>query len=143
MRWDGIARFYEQIVHAPSRVEKVDGTKSARVKVGHGQELIFSETRKKLPEFDGHHIQVYVADFSGPYNRLLERGLVSQEDSQYQYRFKDIVDPDNGEHLFTIEHEVRSLTHPLYARELVNRDPTQHIGNYVHGHSSRPYLLAR
>ena len=140
---EGIARFYEQIVHAPSRVEKVDGAKSARVKVGHGQKLIFSETRKKLPEFDGHHIQVYVADFSGPYNRLLERGLVSQEDSQYQYRFKDIVDPDNGEHLFTIEHEVRSLTHPLYARELVNRDPNQNIRNYVHGHSSRPYLLAR
>lgn len=139
----GIARFYKQIMDAPARVGKIDGAKSARVKVGPGQELIFSETRKKQSAFDGHHIQVYVADFSGPYNRLLERGLVSQEDSQHQYRFKDIVDPETGDFLFTIEHEIRSMTHPLYARELVNRDPNQNIRNYVHGHSSRPYLVAR
>ena len=140
---DGIARFYQQIFAAPARVEKFDGARSALVKVGQGQELVFSETRRKIPEFDGHHIQVYVADFSGPYKRLLERGLVSREESQHQYRFMDIVDPENGKFLFTIEHEVRSMTHPLYARELVNREPKQNIRNYVHGHSSRPYLLAR
>ena len=140
---DGIARFYRQIFDTPARVEKFEGAPSARVKVGQGQELIFSETRKKIPAFDGHHVQVYVADFSGPHRRLLERGLVSREDNQHQYRFMDIVDPDNGDFLFTIEHEVRSMTHPLYARELVNREPAQYIRNYQHGHSSRPYLVAR
>jgi hypothetical protein len=140
---EGIARFYRQIFDTPARVEKFEGARSARVKVGHGQELIFSETRKKIPAFDGHHIQVYVADFSGPHKRLLERGLVTREDNQHQYRFMDIVDPDSGDFLFTIEHEIRAMTHPLYARELVNRDPAQYIRNYVHGRSSRPYLLAR
>ncbi len=140
---EGIARFYQQIMDAPSRVEKVDGAKSACVMAGHGQELIFSETKRKIPKFDGHHIQVYVADFSGPHRRLKERGLVSQEDSQHQYRFVDIVDPDNGKKLFEIEHEVRSMTHPLYARELVNRNPAQNIRVYQEGYSDRPYLLPR
>ncbi len=110
---------------------------------GHGQELIFSETRRKIPKFDGHHIQVYVSDFSGPHRRLKERGLVSREDSQHQYRFVDIVDPDTGRKLFEIEHEVRSMTHPLYARELVNRNPAQNIRVYQEGYSDRPYLLPR
>jgi hypothetical protein len=140
---EGIARFYEQIMDAPSRVGKFDGAKSARVMVGHGQELIFSETKRRMPKFDGHHIQVYVADFSGPHRRLQELGLVSQEDNQHQYRFVDIVDPDNGKKLFEIEHEIRSMTHPLYARELVNRNPAQNIRVYREGYSDRPYLLPR
>ena len=55
--------------------------------------------------------------------RLMERGLVTEESNQYQYRFRDIVDLDSGKHLFTIEHEVRSITHPMYPRPLVNRNP--------------------
>ena len=35
--------------------------------------------------------------------------------------------------LFTIEHEVRSMTHPLYNRPLVNRNPSQTNRNYVMG----------
>lgn len=36
----------------------------------------------------------------------------------------------------TIEHEVRSLTHPLYARPLVNRSPEQTNRDYARGHDS-------
>ena len=35
--------------------------------------------------------------------------------------------------LFQIEHEIRSMTHPLYARPLVNRNPAQTNRNYVWG----------
>ena len=77
------------------------------------------------PHYDGHHVQIYVANFSGPYRQLLGRDLISQEDNQYQYRFNDIVDLADGRHLFAIEHEVRSVTHPLYARPLVNRNPAR------------------
>jgi hypothetical protein len=139
----GIARFYAKVFGALTRVEEVEGAPAACVKVGKGQELIFRETKKKLAKFDGHHIQVYVADFSGPHKALEKMGLVSREDNQFQYRFMDIVDPaaKDGKVLFTIEHEVRSLTHPLFARPLVNRDPAQNIGNYVHGWSDRPFML--
>lgn len=121
----GIARFYRQIVGTSASVGEEKGGVFARASVGADQELIYRETDAAQPAFDGHHIAIYIVDFSGPYKRLGERGLVSQEDDQHQYRFKDIVDPENGKVLFTIEHEVRSMRHPLYARPFVNRNPAQ------------------
>ena len=79
--------------------------------------------RGEVPAYDGHHIQVYVANFSGPHRKLLERSLVTEESNQYQYRFEIITDRDSGKPLFQIEHEIRSMRHPLYARPLVNRNP--------------------
>ena len=116
--------FYRDDHRHARRGANGDGT-VARVKVGKDQHLLFRETDKPLPDFDEHHIQIYVADFSGPHRRLKERKLVNREDNQYQYRFRDIVDLDCGKHLFTIEHEVRSLTHPMFLRPLVNRNPAQ------------------
>ena len=133
---DGIARFYEQVIKTPAKVEENGEGRCARVMVGKGQDLLFRETDKPLAEYDGHHIQIYIADFSGPYKWLLQRGLVSEESDQHQYRFKDIVDPDSGKPLFTIEHEIRSLRHPLYARPLVNRNPEQSNRNYAPGYDA-------
>jgi hypothetical protein len=131
---DGIARFYRQIISTPAEVIEDHDGRHARVGVGIGQNLIFRETDRPLPPYDGHHIQVYVADFSGPYQQLLKRGLISEESDQHQYRFKDIVDPKNGEKvLCTLEHEVRSMKHPIYLRPLVNRNPAQNNMNYAPG----------
>jgi hypothetical protein len=77
---------------------------------------------------------MYITNFSGPYRRLSERDLISREDNQYQYRFRDIVDLANGKHLFTVEHEIRSATHPMYMRPLINRNPAQTNRNYANGH---------
>ena len=126
---DGIARFYRDVLGAPA--ESADGV--ARVKVGVGQWLAFSETAGELPPYDGHHIQIYLADFSGPHQRLQARGLVSEESSRHQYRFVDIVDPHSGAPLFRLEHEVRSMTHPMFGRPLVNRNPQQSNRNYRPG----------
>ena len=132
----GIARFYREILEAPAEVEGTAGAETAVVAVSSTQRLRFRETSRPLPPYDGHHIQVYIADFSGPHRRLLERGLVTEESDNYQYRFKDIVELESNKPLFTIEHEVRSLTHPLYGRPLVNRNPVQSNRNYVRGHDS-------
>jgi hypothetical protein len=137
----GIARFYAQVIKAPAAVE--DGGRCARVAVGNRQALLFRETDRPLPEYDGHHIQIYIADFSGPHRWLKERGLVSAENSRFQYRFQDIVDPDNGKRLHVLEHEVRSLTHPLYGRSLVNRDPLQTSRNYAPGHDAAAPEMGR
>jgi len=128
----GITRFYQQIVNAHAQLE-TGATPVAVISTGATQRLRFRETTRPLPEYDGHHIQVYINDFSGPHRRLLERGLVTEESDDYQYRFRDLVDPADGRKLFTIEHEIRSLTHPLYARPLVNRNPEQSNRNYVRG----------
>jgi len=125
----GIVRFYQSIMGAPARVERA----AAHVRVGPYQELVYRETEGKLPDYDGHHVAIYVADFAGPHRKLIERGLVFEESDQWQYRFKELVDPDSGKPLFTLEHEVRSLTHPLFARPLVNRNPVQTQMHYTAG----------
>jgi hypothetical protein len=130
----GIARFYREALGAHAAVQRSPGATTAVVATGAAQWLRFSETTRPLPEFDGHHVQIYISDFSGPHRRLAERGLVTEESSEHQYRFRDIVDLEGGQPLFTLEHEVRSLTHPLYARPLVNRNPAQSNREYVRGH---------
>ena len=125
----GIARFYGEIMGAPGTV--IDGC--AFVPVGRGQALRFKETSARLPKYDGHHIQIYIADFSGPYRRLLERGLITLEADAHEWRYRKIVDLESGQELFEVEHEVRSLKHPLYARPLVNRNPMQTNTGYERG----------
>ena len=78
--------------------------------------MTYRETDKPLPEYDGHHIQITLADFSGPHKKLLERGLIAEESDQHQYRFLDIVDVDTNKPLFRIEHETRSMRHPMFNR---------------------------
>jgi len=57
---DGIARFYKEILGAHTEVRGNGGGKAAHIEVGNKQEFIFRETDKKLPDYDGHHVQVYV-----------------------------------------------------------------------------------
>jgi hypothetical protein len=137
-----IARFYREIIATPAHVADDGGVPRAIASVGPDQSLIFRETEEPQPEFDGHHVQIYLHDFSGPYRRLLERGLISQEDDQHQYRFIDIVDLESNRVLFGIEHEVRSMRHPLYARPLVNRNPAQTNRDYMPDHDTwrGPYI---
>lgn len=129
----GIARFYQQVMGAAAVVTPVGSLAQARVQVGTGQELIFRETTQDIVKYDGHHIAVYVTDFAGPHAQLKERGIVSEESNPVQYRFTDIVDPDTNKCLFVIEHEVRSFTHPMYMRPMVNRNPAQRQATYRPG----------
>ena len=132
----GIARFYSEILDMPGSVGEQDGAPAARVAVAADQWLIFRETDAPPPAFDGHHIQITLADFSGPHKRLLERGLVTEESNEHQYRFTDIVDLDSGKVLFAVEHEVRSMRHPMFNRPLVNRNPTINARNFAPGHEA-------
>jgi len=136
----GICGFYPEIMGMQAELKNGDGT-VARVKVGKDQYLQFRETEAPQPEFDGHHVQIYITNFSGPYRKLLERDLVSQEDNQYQYRFRDIIDLESGKPLFRVEHEVRSATHPMYMRALVNRNPAETNRTYAPGHEQWAWAM--
>ncbi|QWG25190.1 hypothetical protein KMZ93_10070 [Bradyrhizobium sediminis] len=136
----GICAFYPEVMGIPAELGDGGGT-IARVKMGMDQVLQFRETDRPQPDYDGHHVQMYITDFSGPYRRLQQRGLVSSEDNQYQYRFRDIVDPADGRKLFTVEHEVRSATHPMYLRPLVNRNPAVTNQTYAHGHEQWDWAM--
>jgi hypothetical protein len=130
-----IAAFYPAIMGTPATVQNGDGTLT-RVQMGKNQYMQFRETDVPQPPFDGHHVQMYIANFSGPYEKLKARNLISIEDNQYQYRFQDIVDLDTNKVLFTVEHEVRSATHPMYLRPLINRNPATTNQNYANGYDS-------
>jgi hypothetical protein len=132
-----IARFYREIM------ETAADTKggAAHVSVGEGQTLIYRETKAEPPAYDGHHIAVYLANFSRPYNRLLERGLVTEESDQHQYRFLDVIDLDNGEPLVRLEHEVRSMLHPLYGRVHTNRNPAQTNRMFSPSHEENAWAM--
>ena len=121
----GIARFYDHVMGAPSTTESSEQGTLGRVQIGRNQSLVFRETKEPLVPYDGHHIAIYVANFSRAYGYLKDRGLISEDVRNHQYRFKEIIDPDNGSCVFLVEHEVRSLHHPMFHRFFVNRDPAQ------------------
>lgn len=121
----GIARFYTQVLGAPATTDANGGRPVARIAVGNVQQLVFRETAQPIPPYDGYHVAIYVNRVSGAYAFLGQRGLIRENLLNHQFRFNDIVDPDTGEKLAELEHEVRSMRHPIYMRALVNRDPEQ------------------
>ena len=58
---------------------------------------------------------------------------MSRETDAHEWRFVDIVDLSSGATLCQLEHEVRSLRHPLYGRPLLNRNPAQSNSAYRRG----------
>ena len=129
----GIARFYTEILGNPATSGADAHGAFARVPIGLAECLIYRETTHPLPPFDGHHVQIALADFSGPHRRLKERGLISEESNESQYRFEQIIDLDTGKELCRIEHEVRSMRHPMFARAMINRNPEQTNNHYAPG----------
>ena len=125
-----IARFYREVFGASARVDHVNATARAIVPAGIGQDLVFEETTRSVSAFDGHHIAIYIANFSAPHRWLADRDRITEESDRHQWRFEDIIDPESGNVLFTLEHEVRSLHHPFFDRALVNRDPAITVRNH-------------
>ena len=138
---DGILRFYRSVFAAPAAVESDSTGRFGRVKIGRHQSLLFREADRALRPYDGHHIAIYVANFSAPYGYLKSRGLISEDVSNHQFRFKNIIDPEDGNPKFALEHEVRSLRHRMYYRFFVNRDAAQTQRAYRRGWDAyTPYL---
>jgi hypothetical protein len=129
-----IARFYVEIVGGIAGVAKDERGAYAWASTSADSKVTYRETTAKLPDYDGHHIQITLADFSGPHKKLLERGLISEESDQHQYRFLDIVDVDSNKTLYRIEHETRSMRHPMFGRTYINRNPDMTNRNFVPGY---------
>ena len=114
---DAVARFYRDVLLTSAEVKPG----CTLVAAGVESELIFVESDDVPRPWDGSHIQITIANFSAPHRWLLEHGLITDESNEHQYRFTDVIDPLNGDVLLTLEHEVRSMRHPLFKRTLVNR----------------------
>ena len=130
----GIARFYAELMGAQAALQaQADGRAAAVVGLQSQQQLRFVESAAPLAPYDGHHIQVYLADPTLPFERMQSRGLVTEQRHSADWRFCAIVDPATGAPLFELEHEVRGCDHPLYGRPLVNRNPAQSNTAYQRG----------
>jgi len=136
---EGIARFYREILHAPAQAGHDSRGKFVRAGCGTNTTLLYRETAAAQPAYDGNHIQIALADFSGPHERLLARGLITEESDQHQYRFQALTDLESGAVLVEVEHEVRSMRHPLFNRQLVNRNPLQSNRHYAPGREAWPW----
>ena len=112
-----IASFYRDVLLTSAHV---DGCR-ALVAAGTASQFIFIESDDVPRQWDGSHVQITIANFSGPHRWLLEHDLITDESNAHQYRFTDLVNPRSGHLLMKLEHEVRSTRHPLFNRALVNR----------------------
>jgi len=137
-----IGRFYREIMGGVADMAEDARGAFAWAVLGDGNKAVFRQMAGPIPAYDGHHIQITLADFSGPYKKLLERGLITEESDQHQYRFTDIVDLDTNKLLFQIEHEVRSMRHPLYGRPLVNRNTEITNQKYAPGWDAGRWSMA-
>jgi len=142
---DGIARFYRNVMGAKAAAS-VDGAgknakddngiiRAARVEVGIGQYLMFRETDREIPPYDSHHIQIYVADFSGRTPSCSTRDSSRRKaiSISIDSRISPILKPAR---LCSPSSEVRSMRHPLFMRPLVNRNPAQSNINYAPGYDA-------
>lgn len=122
----GIARFYRDWLHCP--VEQGNGKEApwTEVSVGANQKFRFEEQiSDHRPGGDGsagnHHVAVYLSQYREIYQKFLQNGGVMESHGGEQFRFRNIIDPENGLCVYTLEHEMRSLYHRDYRRPLVNR----------------------
>ena len=71
-----IARFYAEIMGATVHNGQRRGAPCASVTTGSAQYIHFIETDEPQPDYDGHHVAIYIADFAGPYDKLRELSLI-------------------------------------------------------------------
>ena len=93
--------------------------------MGRTQIVRLTEKPDDVGAYDGHHIAIYVANFSAAHDWLDAHALITEESDQHQYRFQAIVDPKSSNALVELEHEVRSMRHPMWGRNLTNRNSNQ------------------
>lgn len=136
-----IALFYESVLDATTSVIEYDYTKIAIVAFGDvdengqcSQSLLFRETTEPLPEYDGHHLAIYVGscekDFEQAFKNAELAGVVwvnprfsddattlQRARELQQFRFKNIVDMTTGDTIMELEHEMRSIDHSSWPGE--------------------------
>ena len=124
---DGIEHAYKALLGCEvARTER-----SVEVRTEASQCLAFTTNDVPPQPYDGHHIAVYIHDFNEVRERLESEGLISEHSDEHQFRFVDFRDARTGETVWELEHEVRSLEHPMHGRKLVNRNPANTFFDYA------------
>ena len=118
-----ISAFYEKIVGAPVRFSEQGEEPSAIILAGPHQEMCFIE--RELEDYNTHnmHVSYHVTHYNQLRRELREHDAVMGEGRGEVFFFDKIYDPENGDAVFQMQNEVRSIYHPDFMRPLVNRWP--------------------
>lgn len=112
-----------------------------QVQAGHSQTLLYEASDIAPLPYDGHHLAIYIEDFEQAHARFKSEGLVSAQTPPHEFRFVEFRDASSKETVWQLEHEVRSTNHPMYGRELVNRNPANTLFNYTRGREALACLI--
>ena len=91
-----IARCYSEIMGASVSLGERHGKRCASVTTGKAQYLHFIETRAKQPDYDGHHIEIYIVTSPGPADTLMELGLNTMVSSSHAWRSLPTAELETG-----------------------------------------------
>lgn len=89
-------------------------------------------TRDPYVDFDDWNMWINVGREQF-HTKFQSAGLVSAQMPPHEFRFVELRDPNSEEVVWQLEHEVRSLNHPMFGRDLVNRNPANTLFSYTRG----------
>ena len=127
----GIARFYRDVFATPA----TDANGMAEVQMGTNQIAAIRRERQRRRRYDGHHIAIYVANFSAAHDWLEARTNSSPKNrtsTSTGFRRSSTRSAATAA-LVELEHEVRSMKHPMWGRRLTNRNSGQTFVTFHRG----------
>lgn len=118
-----IAEFYRKIMRCPAYCRAIDGELTTEVVVGPYQSLRYRE--REVTDYATHnlHVAIYVTEFNALRRYMIEHDNFLFDGLDQTFFFGQILNANNGDPLFQLQHEIRGLFHPDYMRPLVNRWP--------------------
>ncbi|MBC92774.1 MAG: hypothetical protein CMM38_03965 [Rhodospirillaceae bacterium] len=118
-----IVKFYREVFHSITQIEKRNGSRTASVNVGPFQKLFFVEKKLASYELYNFHISFHITHYNTARDIIRERGALMGTGEGEVFFCDKIFNPENGDHIFSLTNEVRSVYHGDYMRPLINRWP--------------------
>ena len=132
-----IAHTYESLLGTQVRRKE----KRIEVPAGPDQTLVFEASDEPPLPYDGHHLAIYIDNFEQAFSRFESEDLINAQMPPHEFRFVDFRGAGSKEAVWQLEHEVRSLNHPMFGRDLVNRNPANTLFNYTRGREALASLI--
>jgi hypothetical protein len=136
----GIVNFYKKVMDTPARLRKTGGQTLVEVVMGPYQHCRFLEKEFDSYDLFSFHISIYVTHYDDTCARLSDLGAEFSTLRDHLVFWDKMVDPDSGEHLFTLTHETRSIYHPDFMPPYTNRWPMDH-DPFAHQAYAANYLM--
>lgn len=137
-----IVSFYQKIMDTPARVRKTKDAVMTEVVMGPYQHIRFIEKELESYELFSFHIAIFVSHYDTIKQSLVDLGVDVYGDRTHTCFWNPIIDPETGDHLLNLQHEMRSVQHPDFMHPYTNRWPMDH-NPFMHQTEVSEYLLEK